>query len=88
MCFQGEIADLKLVGNHLAAERLCDNEDDSDAVSLRFIKPFDLRCLNALVCETSFLSLRLAGLWRLERQRGRRRDTRGDRREGWSSRSI
>uniref|UniRef100_A0A3Q3KE47 Thrombospondin-like N-terminal domain-containing protein n=1 Tax=Monopterus albus TaxID=43700 RepID=A0A3Q3KE47_MONAL len=32
--FKGEIAELRLVGNPQAAERLCDDEDDSDAVSI------------------------------------------------------
>lgn len=34
VCFQGEIMELKVVGNPQAAERLCDDEDDSDAVSV------------------------------------------------------
>jgi len=33
VCFQGEMSDLRVVGDHRAAERLCDDEDDSDAVS-------------------------------------------------------
>lgn len=40
VCFQGEIAELRVVGNPRAAERLCDDEDDSDAVSVSFFRRF------------------------------------------------
>lgn len=32
-CRQGDMSELKVVGDPQAAERLCDDEDDSDAVS-------------------------------------------------------
>lgn len=48
VCLQGEIADLKVVGNPRAAERLCDEEDDSDAVSLCLFT-FQSKCLNPLM---------------------------------------
>lgn len=58
VCLQGEVADLKVVGNPRAAERLCDDEDDSDAVSLCLFKFLS-------VSEPSDVtsSLYLAGLW-------------------------
>lgn len=34
VCLQGAFSELKVVGNPRAAERLCDDEDDSDAVSV------------------------------------------------------
>lgn len=34
VCRQGAFSELKVVGNPRAAERLCDDEDDSDAVSV------------------------------------------------------
>lgn len=33
LCRQGDLAELKIVGDPRAAERLCDDEDDSDTVS-------------------------------------------------------
>lgn len=33
LCRQGDLAELKVVGDPRAAERLCDDEDDSDTVS-------------------------------------------------------
>lgn len=48
VCFQGEIAELKVVGNSRAAERLCDDEDDSDAVSVCLLT-FSSKRLNAPV---------------------------------------
>lgn len=33
LCRQGDMSELKVVGDPQAAERLCDDEDDSDTVS-------------------------------------------------------
>lgn len=45
-----------MVGNPRAAERLCDDEDDSDAVSICLI--FQSNYLNAFVCDVFLFSSR------------------------------
>lgn len=48
VCPQGAFAELKVVGNPRAAERLCDDEDDSDAVSLCLLAFFFSESVAAL----------------------------------------
>lgn len=48
VCLQGAFSELKVVGNPRAAERLCDDEDDSDAVSVCLLRVFFSKSVAAL----------------------------------------
>lgn len=47
-----------MVGDPRAAERLCDDEDDSDAVSICVFVRDEPQCLNAGLTSSSFCPIR------------------------------